>query len=143
MICPYSDPPTPLYSPPGHYQDSSARANGQYDSTQTIDHPHIHDSQQLPLPNKIPSPAHPALTVPVGIITSVENPQALSERRNKQTRVLANGLELPLRCRSESTPSPPFVLTLCVYHPTSVCNFYLSYSNVFAKLYVRRPAHGI
>ncbi|KAL4934754.1 hypothetical protein BDV06DRAFT_208331 [Aspergillus oleicola] len=46
-ICLYPDPPPVLYSPPGHYQDSSKRPSGQSGSTQTIDHQLIHDGQQL------------------------------------------------------------------------------------------------
>ncbi|KAE8392326.1 hypothetical protein BDV23DRAFT_181726 [Aspergillus alliaceus] len=53
------------------------------------------------LPNKAPVPTHPTLTVPM--------------------RALANGLEAPVYCRSGSTP-PSFILTLCLYHSTSIRN---------------------
>ncbi|KAL4997895.1 hypothetical protein BDV10DRAFT_194731 [Aspergillus recurvatus] len=46
-ICLYPDPPPVLSSPPGHYQDSSRKASGENGSTQTSDHPYIHDGRQL------------------------------------------------------------------------------------------------
>ncbi|KAL4940069.1 hypothetical protein BDV06DRAFT_213770 [Aspergillus oleicola] len=46
-ICSYPDPPPVLHGPPGHHRDSSKRASSQNGSTQTSDHPHIHNGQQL------------------------------------------------------------------------------------------------
>ncbi|KAL4914954.1 hypothetical protein BDW62DRAFT_133601 [Aspergillus aurantiobrunneus] len=46
-ICSYPDPPPVLHSPPGHHRGSSKRASSQNGSTQTSDHPHSHDGQQL------------------------------------------------------------------------------------------------
>ncbi|KAL4778267.1 hypothetical protein BJX76DRAFT_352752 [Aspergillus varians] len=46
-ICSYPDPPPVLHGPPGHHRDSNQRTSSQNGSTQTSDHPHIHDGQQL------------------------------------------------------------------------------------------------
>ncbi|KAL4912354.1 hypothetical protein BDW62DRAFT_194854 [Aspergillus aurantiobrunneus] len=70
-------------------------------------------------PNTTPVLVHP-------ITASVDTSQVLSERRDTQTRALVNGLELP----PGVTPLPPFVLTLCRYQPTSVCNSFLGYLKV-------------
>ncbi len=46
-ICSYPDPPPVLHGPPGHHRDSNQRTSSQNGNTQTSDHPHIHDGQQL------------------------------------------------------------------------------------------------
>lgn len=45
--CPYPDPPTVLHSPPDRYQDSSEGASGEHGHTQSSDHPHNYNHQQL------------------------------------------------------------------------------------------------
>lgn len=69
----------------------------------------------------------PTLMVPMGTTTSVDRPRALSGRRNDQMGKLANGFEFPLRCRQGSIPLSRFVLTSCLYHSTSVYNFFRGY----------------
>ena len=47
--CSYPDPPPVLHSPPNYHQGSCEKAGGQNGNTQTSDHSHIHDHQQLRL----------------------------------------------------------------------------------------------
>lgn len=81
-------------------------------------------------PSTTPVPTHPTRLVPLRITASVNSPRVLSERRGNHLMVLANGLELPLRYRPGLTPSPPFALTLCLYHLTSVFNSFPGYLKV-------------
>lgn len=48
LACPYPDPPLISHSPPNYSRDSSERASGPNDDTQTSDHPRIHDHQLHP-----------------------------------------------------------------------------------------------
>ena len=45
--CSYPDPPPVLHRPPNYYRSSCEKAGGQNGNTQTSDHSHIHDYQQL------------------------------------------------------------------------------------------------
>lgn len=45
--CSYPDPPPVLHSPPNYYRGFSEKTGGQNGNTQTDDHSHIHDHQQL------------------------------------------------------------------------------------------------
>src|SRR5699024_610087 len=47
MTCSYPDPPPVLHSPPSYHQGSCEKAGDQNGDTQTSDHSHIHDHQQL------------------------------------------------------------------------------------------------
>lgn len=115
----YPDPPPVLHSPPDHYRDSSERAGTVISGQVTT---LISMIINCTPPNTTRIPTRHAIIVPVETPISVDSSKALSGRRNNQTAKLAKGFEFPLRYRQRSIHSPRFVLTLCLYHLTNVCN---------------------
>lgn len=121
VICSYPDPSPVLYGPPGHHRDSSKRASSQNGSTQTSDHPHIHDGQQLRPSQHDASPGASYNRVSGHFAGTKRKVRHSDEGARKRPRAPSpSGL----------TPSPPFVLTLCRYQSTGVYNSFLGYSKM-------------
>ncbi|EYE98325.1 uncharacterized protein EURHEDRAFT_544726 [Aspergillus ruber CBS 135680] len=127
--CSYPDPPPVLHSPPNYHRGSCEKAGDQYGDTQTSDHSHIHDHQQL---HPSQHNTDPDAAYPDGVRGDHHvggQSKVLSGRRNNQMGELTNGFKFHQCCRPGRIPSC-FALTSCLPHLTIVCNSFLGYSKV-------------